>query len=195
MLAMWFSNVLLVRQPNGYAALGLFNAADRWRQLVLFLPASVSPIVFSLLSSLHGQHDRAGYTQLITMNLWMTVATVVIPSVVLAWFASFAMGLFGADYRSGSATLMILATSSVAVVFNTFLGQILVSKGAIWRRFWLDIFLAVCFAFVSWRLIPAYQEKGLALGSLIAYGATTLLLFLLTVQLNRAERQTPFCEE
>src|SRR5262249_34309295 len=41
--AMMFANVVLANQQQGYAALGVFNAAERWRQMLLFLPATFSP--------------------------------------------------------------------------------------------------------------------------------------------------------
>src|SRR5262249_13875391 len=47
MPALWLGNVILVSQPDGYAALGIFNAAERWRQLLLFLPAAVSASILS----------------------------------------------------------------------------------------------------------------------------------------------------
>src|SRR5262249_48916196 len=40
---LWLNNVMLVNQPDGFAALGIFNAAERWRQMLLFLPVAVSP--------------------------------------------------------------------------------------------------------------------------------------------------------
>jgi O-antigen/teichoic acid export membrane protein len=36
--ALWICNTLLVGHPNGYAQLGLYTAADRWRLLILFVP-------------------------------------------------------------------------------------------------------------------------------------------------------------
>ena len=177
-LAMWFSNVVLVSQPDGYAALGVFNAAERWRQLLLFLPASVSPILLSMLSNLHGNNDPAAYRKLFGINLWISVGTVLVPTAVIMAFASLAMSVFGADYRHGSTTLIVLAGSAIASVLNNLLGQILVSKGAIWLRFLLDVLLAGVLALVSWQTIPEYRDVGLALANLAAYGVTAAALVL-----------------
>ena len=175
-LALWFSNVVLVSQTDGYAALGLFNAADRWRQLLLFLPATISPLILSMLSNLHGKNDPAAYRQLVSANLWISVIVVLIPSAGIALGAPLAMGLFGEEYRGGSMTLVILAASSIAVVFNNVLGQILVSQGAIWGRFLLDVLLAAVLAVVCWQLIPLYHDQGMAWGHLAAYGVTAIAL-------------------
>jgi O-antigen/teichoic acid export membrane protein len=178
MPALWLSNVMLVSQPDGYSALGIFNAAERWRQLLLFLPAAVSASILSMLSNLHGKNDAGGFRHVVGMNLLLSAGSVLVPAAGLVVFSRLAMGLFGADYQDGWLTLIILAGSAVAVVFNNLLGQILVSRGAIWWRFLLDVLLAAVLALVSWQLIPVYRENGLALGHLIAYSATALALLV-----------------
>jgi len=177
-LALWTGNVLLVRQPDGYAALGLFNAAERWRLLLLFLPASLSPIILSMLSHLHGRADWAGYRHLLGINLWVGAVTVLVPAVAIVALAPLAMSLFGEEYRQGATTLVILAASAVAVVFNNLLGQVLVSKGAIWWRAALDVFLAGVLVLVAWAVVPLWRDQGLALAHLIAYAATAVALIV-----------------
>jgi O-antigen/teichoic acid export membrane protein len=176
-LALWAGNTMLVSQPEGYAALGIFNAAERWRQLLLFLPATVSPILLSLLSHLHGHDDRADYQQLFRTNLWVGAATVV-PVVGVVALAPLAMSVFGAEYRQGATTLAILAASAVAVVFNNILGQVLVSKGAIWCRATLDLLLAGVLVLVAWPGVPLWRDQGLALAHLLAYGVTAVALLV-----------------
>jgi O-antigen/teichoic acid export membrane protein len=110
---------------------------------------------------------------------------VVIPSIGLMLCAPSAMAAFGDEYRQGGTTLIILSASAVAVVLNNLLGQILVSKGAIMGRLALDVLLAGTLALASWQLIPVYREEGMALGSLIAFAATSAALIATTVYLMR----------
>lgn len=179
--ALWFASVVLVAQPDGYAALGVFNAAERWRQLILFLPASFSPVILSMLTNLHGTNEPRAYRRLLGFNLAVSVAIVVVPSIILILCASPAMGLFGDEYRAGRMTLVILCASSVTVVLNNLLGQILVSRGAVLRRFVLDALLATVLAIASWQLIPIYRDSGMALASLIAFAVTSAALIPTTV--------------
>ena len=188
MSAMWFANLVLVAQPGGYAALGVFNAAERWRQLLLFLPASFSPVILTTLSNLHGRKDPDAYRRLFGLNLAVSVAVVVVPSIGIMLCAGPAMGLFGDEYRGGWMTLVILSASSVVVVLNNLLGQILVSRGAIMGRFVLDVLLAAVLALASWQLIPIYREQGMALGSLIAFAVTAAALAATTIHFMRASR-------
>jgi len=96
------------------------------------------------------------------------------------------MLVFGEEYRAGWMTLAVLAVSSVAVAMNNALGQILVSKGGIWSRFLLDVFLSAVLALTSWILIPQLRDLGMAVSSLIAYGATALVLSWPVVHCMRA---------
>ena len=188
MSAMWFANLMLVAQPDGYASLGIFNAAERWRQLLLFLPASFSPVILTSLSNLHGRNDPDAYRRLFGLNLAVSVGVVVIPSIGIVLWAPSAMGLFGDEYRAGGMTLVILAASSVVVVLNNLLGQVLVSRGAMMGRLVLDVLLAAVLALASWQLIPLYREQGMALGSLIGFAVTSAALVATTGYLMRAHR-------
>jgi O-antigen/teichoic acid export membrane protein len=188
MSAMWFANLVLVAQPGGYASLGVFNAAERWRQLLLFLPASFSPVILTTLSNLHGRKDPDAYRRLFGLNLAVSAAVVVVPSIGIVLCAGPAMGLFGDEYRGGWMTLVILSASSVVVVLNNLLGQILVSRGAVMGRFVLDVLLAAVLALASWQLIPIYREQGMALGSLIAFAVTAAALAATTIHFMRAPR-------
>jgi len=188
MSAMWFANLVLVAQPGGYASLGVFNAAERWRQLLLFLPASFSPVILTTLSNLHGRKDPDAYRRFFGLNLAVSAAVVVVPSIGIMLCAGPAMGLFGDEYRGGWMTLVILSASSVVVVLNNLLGQILVSRGAVMGRFVLDVLLAAVLALASWQLIPIYREQGMALGSLIAFAVTAAALAATTIHFVRAPR-------
>jgi O-antigen/teichoic acid export membrane protein len=187
-LALWLGNTLLVSRPGGYAALGVFNAAERWRQLLLFLPAAVSPIILSMLSHLHGSADRGAYRRLLGVNLCASAAVVLVPAAGLAALAPLAMGVFGEEYRSGATTLVILTASAVAMVFNTLLGQVLVSKGAIWWRTALDVLLAAVLVLVAWKAVPSARDEGLALAHLAAYGVTAVALVMPVMFYLRQQR-------
>jgi O-antigen/teichoic acid export membrane protein len=187
-LALWMGNTLLVSQPDGYVALGVFNAAERWRQLLVFLPVAVSPIILSMLSHLHGGEDRTAYRQLLGVNLWISAAVVLVPAAGLAALAPLAMSVFGPEYRNGTMTLIILASSAVAVVFNTLLGHVLVSKGAIWWRAALDVLLAAMLVLVAWKAVPSSRDEGLALAHLLAYATTAVALVIPVMFYLRQQR-------
>ena len=67
--AIWVCNALLARQPQGYAELGLYAAADKWRVLIVFVPSYVFAMIVPVLSSLHGEGDGAGFQKVFKTNL------------------------------------------------------------------------------------------------------------------------------
>ena len=180
-LAFWFVSVLLVNEQNGYVALGVFNAADRWRQLLLFLPATFSQLILSMLSNMHGKKEADGFRKLFLVSLWVNIAVVAVPTGLLMLVAPQAMNMFGTEYREGATTLILLSGSTLAVVLNNILGQVLISKGAMLWRFTIDILLSCVLALAAWLLVPVWREQGLAFAYLIAYGVTAVALIPLTI--------------
>lgn len=177
--ALWASSLLLVNQPGGFAAMGLYSAADKWRQLILFLPTSISSIVLPMLTSLHADVDRAGYRKLLMANLGVGLAASVVPVILIIIFAPTVMLAYGPEFVSGRTTLVLLALSAIPIVANGILGQAIVSVGRIWLRFFLDASLAVLLLIVSWLLIPTSLQNGLAIGNLVAYTCVAVMLAII----------------
>ena len=176
----WVCNVLLVSGPSGFADLGLFGAADRWRQVLLFVPASLSANVLSALSQLDGAGDGAGLRRIFRRSLALTALVVLAPAAVVMLFAPLCLGVFGTEYRSGAAALAILAVSCVPTALNNTLGQALIARGKVWWRFVIDLGLGAVLVVAAFALVPTRGAAGLALAHLLAYGAaTTALAFAL----------------
>ena len=81
------------------------------------------------------------------------------------------------------------------MVFNNLLGQILVSKGAIWWRAAVDILLAVVLVLVAWPMVPNVRDQGLVRAHLIAYGVTALALIVPVVCFLRQPTGEPAPEQ
>jgi O-antigen/teichoic acid export membrane protein len=81
--AFWLSNLIMFQQPAGARSLGVFNAADRWRQVLLFLPGSVATIILPMLSNLRGTRDSATYRRVLRLNLLANLVVVAIPAIVV----------------------------------------------------------------------------------------------------------------
>ena len=188
--AYWMGNAILVNQQNGYAALGIFTAADKWRLLLIFVPTSLSSFFFSSLSNLYGVESEKYFKKYLRISFLVNTITVLPASLVLIIFSGSAMSAYGTDYQVGWQTLIILAVSANFVVLNNYFAQILVSTGLIWWRFLFDIILAGLYISLCWLLIPAYLEKGMALASLFSFiGVVLLLIGLVPRALKRNEEK------
>jgi len=182
--ANWLCNAMLVNQPNGYAALGAFTAADKWRHLLIFLPSSLSSAVLPMLSNLHGMDNPRAYEKIFRTNLLLNLALVSVPAFLLMSFSEKAMSVYGLDFATAWPALAILSASAVFMTLNNVLGQVLVSTGRIWTRFAFDLLLAASLLSTSFWLIPLYAECGMAAANLVAYLFTAVLVLLLVKSRN-----------
>jgi O-antigen/teichoic acid export membrane protein len=176
--ALWSTRVMLINQPDGYQSMGLYLAADRWQQVLIFVPSAVAPSLLAMLTSLSGTHNASAYKRLFSVNLVLNMLLVLPAAGLLAILAPHAMAVFGESYERGWVTLVFLSLCSITVVLNTALGQVLVSEGRIWWRFAFDLLLAGLIVGLAWWLVPTLREAGLAVSHLLAYGLTAAGLVL-----------------
>ncbi len=176
--AIWACNALLVRQPGGYAELGLYAAADKWRLLILFVPISVFNLVVPVLSNLHGEGDSAGFQKVFRTNLKLNVGLALLAAIVISTFATPIMTAYGASFRGGRVVLIVLAFSACLEILNTILGQPLIAAHKMWLRFEFDLLLVTVLLGFGRVLIPKWGAMGLAVSYTLAFAATSLGLFL-----------------
>jgi O-antigen/teichoic acid export membrane protein len=174
----WVCNALLARQPEGYAELGLYAAADKWRVLIVFVPTYAFAMIVPVLSNLRGEGNETGFRKVFRTNLRLSGGLALLAAVVIAALAAPIMEVYGKSFRGGQAVLMVLAFSAVAEVLNAILGQPLIAAHQMWWRFAFNLFLVVVLVGFAWLLIPKWEALGLAISYAVAYAAMALGLFL-----------------
>ena len=121
--AIWVCNALLVHQPQGYAELGIYTAADKWRLLILFVPTSVFAMVLPVLSNLYGEGDSVGFRKVFRANLQWNASLALLAALLIAAFAAPIMAIYGNSFRGGRLVLIVLAFSALPEALNAILGQ------------------------------------------------------------------------
>jgi len=174
----WVCNALLARQPQGYAELGLYAAADKWRVTIVFVPTYVFAMVVPMLSNLHGEGDSAGFRKVFRANLQLNGSLALLAAAAVAVFAAPMMAVYGKSFRGGQVVLIVLAFSAIAEVLNFTLGQPLIAAHQMWWRCAFNLILVVVLVGFAFLLIPKWGALGFAVSSGIAYAATNLALFL-----------------
>ena len=174
----WVCNALLVHQHEGYAELGIYTAADKWRLLILFVPTSVFTMVLPVLSNLYGEGDNVGFRKVFRANLKLNASLALLAALVIAAFAGPIMAIYGGSFRAGRLVLIVLAFSALPEALNAILGQPLIAAHKMWWRFMFDVLLVVILMTLGWILIPKWGALGLAVSYGLAYALTSLGLFL-----------------
>jgi O-antigen/teichoic acid export membrane protein len=171
-------NAFLVRQPQGYAELGIYAAADKWRLMILFVPTTMFGMVLPVLSNLHGEGNGTGFRKVFRANLQLNGGLALLAALVIAAFAAPIMAVYGKSFRGGQVVLIVLAFSAIAEVLNAILGQPLIAAHQMWWRFGFSLVFVALLLGSAWALIPKRGAIGLAVAYAVAYVATALALFL-----------------
>lgn len=162
--SMWLANVLLVNQANGYAQMGLFSAADRWRTAIGFLPSLLGGVALPMLSSVSGHSDTRTFRHLLRANVAISCLISVAVALPIAALAPWIMRSYGAGFVEGKWVLVILCATAVTHAAYWIIGQSLVSKGRLWTIFPMNLGWAVLLLGTTWFL----RERG-AIGLATAY--------------------------
>jgi len=161
--ALWLVYTMLVRQPDGYAQMGLFSAATSLKTAILFLPQLINSVGMSFMNSQKGVGNQANYKKVFWLNMAMTAGIVILAALTVAVCGDWFMRLFGKDFVDGHLilTVLTLATIPEAIALAAF--QIIQSKGKMWLAFAAVVLpreiTSIITAFV---LIPLYGAIGLA---------------------------------
>ena len=176
LLALLVGQRILAGQPDGFIHVAQFSIAYRWSLVVLFIPASLSPVMLPFLSNLAGAKAHDPFKRLLRANfITLTLATA-IPALALIIARQPVLGLSGSGYRSDTVTFVVMIGATIPVVWNTILSQTALALEAIWAWFVSDLVLALVLISAALLLIPRYDAGGLALAYGLGYVATCLAL-------------------
>jgi O-antigen/teichoic acid export membrane protein len=149
--------------------MGLFNAANQWRQAILFLPGLLTSVVLPMLSSLQGPAEAHNYQKVLKVNLVLSILSSVTLALPCALLATWIMASYGADFLSGGNVLVLLCIVSVIIAVLSVVGQTIASDGKMWFGFALNSVWAIIMLGSCW-LLRKRGATGLAFANLAAYG-------------------------
>jgi O-antigen/teichoic acid export membrane protein len=174
-LATWSASVLLVRQPDGMAEMGLLAAANQWFSALMFVPGVLTQVLLPTYAErLAGDRRpdarrlavRSSFAVLLGMTLLVTPMMLLSPLIA---------GLYGAEFRSGAAVFAALfLTAAIAAPYGA-LGNYLVAEERMWIRFHINLLWAAVLVAGALLLIER-GALGVALATLMAYVVRTALI-------------------
>lgn len=165
----WACSAILVNQPNGYAEMGIFSAANSWQKAILFLPGCIGAIALPMLSNLYGTTDRSKYKQALKYNILLNSAAALTAFFFVAGLSKFIMRSYGVQFEAGYLVLIVLCFSSVLIAVNGVIGNAIASAGRMWFALGFNGLWGAGYLSVSYFLVPRYGALGLAMSNAIAY--------------------------
>jgi O-antigen/teichoic acid export membrane protein len=178
---LWVTNLILVHQPDGYAQLGLVNAATQFRAPIMAASAMVGIVSVSLMSEIHGKNDPARFARFFNLNLRLNWSLGLALGFGILLLSPWLIKVFGAKFSLAAPLLSIVICNTAGFrVANSIFGQIFYSSGRMWASFCLLVISSVVGLTAVFILVPKYGGRGLVLAYLIgsSFGFTLNLLLI-----------------
>lgn len=181
---LWLCNAMLVNQPGGYGQMGIFDAANQWLMIVIFLPGIVSQISLPMLSNFLSEKKRTEYIKFLKYSIAICCGIVLSISLPILTLSKFIMKAYGPGFAHGHWILVILVVVGILISLNNVIGQSLASNERMWIGFmlnglWALVILLCSYIFVEWGL----GAMGLAWAYLVAYVVHSIGIGIYTYRL------------
>lgn len=175
---LWLVTVILVRGNNGVIEMGLYEAANQIKMVVVFIPIALSQVILPVL--VEKKNDELAYSKFVNKNILLNGFISFVIFLFVYIFSPYIIGLFGEEFKTNHTVLNVLSASTIFMAINNIIGQILASKDKMWVGFmfnlaWAATLISCTIFLVNFRNLGAV---GVAYSFLIAYGAHTLWQFV-----------------
>jgi O-antigen/teichoic acid export membrane protein len=173
----WVCNSMLVRQPNGFEKMAIFDVAYQWRNAVLFIPVLLGQVVLPYFSSTSS--DPEMFKKIFKVNIILNFLFSFIVALFISFFSGFIMKSYGKDFIEGDVLLIVLVFTTVLNSVNSVIGQAIAGTGKMWAGFYLNLIWGTTLIIATYFLLKmGYSSLGLALAYLISYIVHTLFSYI-----------------
>lgn len=172
--ATWITNSILVNQPNGYGELGLFTAANQWRNVVIVIPGLLSSAILPILSQAHGNDDKSDFKKTVSFNIHLTWIISLPLTVFVVAFSGPLAALFGRQFHNAGPIIGTLMVACFLNIVNCAVGSALTGSGKMWTGTSMNFAWALILVASTYFVVPFFGGLGLAIAYLIAYFAHTI---------------------
>lgn len=166
---LWITDIIVANSDNGFMSLGFFQAGNRFKELIIFVPSILSSMILPLLSSV--SENKQVFKDIYKVNLYLniSISTLIAIPVILA--SKYIMMAFGVDFEDHSLVVVIMAITSILITYNSVVGKVIASKGNMWLGFLFNFIWGVVLIVSVYVFVRIYNlgSEGYALGYLLSY--------------------------
>ncbi|MEE9294710.1 MAG: oligosaccharide flippase family protein [Phycisphaerae bacterium] len=153
---------LVMQTEGGLAGIGGLTVALRWRDLVLFIPASIKRVALPMLSRLRGENDGARFVRALWANIGLNGGVALAGAIPVALLAPWILSLYGPEFRQDWDLIAVLMVAAVFQAVNDVVTQVTACTNRMWWRFFIHIVWAGTLVGGSYWLVPVYGVRGYA---------------------------------
>jgi O-antigen/teichoic acid export membrane protein len=165
----WLTNTMLISQPNGYAELGIFNAANQWRNFIIFIPQVLGSVMLPIFAEAHGQKDTNEFRKAVSINFELIWVLALPVTVLIIAFRGPLVSLFGTQYSAALPLIDVLMITAFLNIINSVVGTAMAGSGRLWVGTLFNLLWALILIVMTYLLAPKYGSMGLALAYFTAY--------------------------
>lgn len=179
----WILRTMLVNH-NGFGELAIYEAAEQWRIIILFIPTAVGQIVLPILSSIVNGSAKT-YWNVLYLNIFINFIVTLVFVVGIIIFSSSIMKSYGDDFND-TYTLIILCSSAIFAAISNVVGSAIASKGKMWIGFIFNLIWAIL-VISSARLFLnlEYGAMSIALAFLLSYILHTIYQYIYMIRTEK----------
>ncbi len=188
----WACNAMLVRQPDGYAELGILSAANQVRALTLLLSSAAFSCLLPVLSSeMNAEGTERQSPKLHAVNAYATWFLATAGTVLLLYLAAPVLELYGKGFVTGNLALVLVLCSIPIVTYKQGIARLIAAKSMLWYGVASNlVWGAILLIGAHW--LVAYGAAGLGaayLGAYVLNAVVTVPLYLHRLGMGRLLRR------
>lgn len=187
MPVMWWAFTMMSNRSYNASEVGLFNAADQWRTLILFLPQALGAVVLPFLSEAVGENNEKKYSNLLWVSAGVNVGIAVIFAGIISFLAKSIINAYGSEFADAYLILIILSTAAIPQSFASVLGQAFASRSKMWWGVFLNSVWAILVISTLYSIFEP-TAIGLAKSLLLAYFVQALLSVIVILSTKKLFR-------
>jgi O-antigen/teichoic acid export membrane protein len=169
---LWWANTILAHQPGGYGDLGLVNAANQWRNVLVFIPQVLGTAALPILSSAQGTAGATADYRTGVDLVQRVACFLVLPMYSFIFLAADSiMRLYGKGFEGSALVLGGVILGVCFQIMGNVIGTAIAARGKMWLGLLTNLVWASVLLCVLTMLAPQYGAQGYALAFVIAYAA------------------------
>jgi O-antigen/teichoic acid export membrane protein len=175
----WMCVALLVNSHGGYAAMGLYNVGNQWRNLLMFIPGLMMQAALPMMSSAHvGGEVTPDFQRTLKMIHSIMVAVAFPVATTLMFSSGLILRLYGRGFQGGETVLIGVVATALVQCIGASTGTAIEARGKMWAGLFLNGVWALSYLIFVYLTVNRWGANSLAFGSALSYAIMTLWTFL-----------------
>lgn len=188
--ANWVCRVLLFTLPNGHAQMGIYYAADQWKNAISFIPMRMMNVGLPIMSSLFGQKDMRRYYKVVKSTQLAIVGISIMVALPIIIFSKHIMRFYGSSFSEGYIILILLLIAGTFVLLECSLSEVLLSRGRPWSKLVVYFTSSVLTVLLFWQVFLQQGMFGLAISMCLGHFIGVCMLVTRLLILSKEDRKT-----